>query len=58
MESDGLAGTCTDDVGVARSVGALWLLGGGAWLIGVIVCSGCFVSHNYMSASSRFNIIK
>ena len=48
MGDDQLAGPCTDDVGFANSVGALWLLGGGAWgsvlLIVVVVCLGvtCF----------------
>ena len=33
IEDDGLAGPCTDNVGVAHSVGALLLIGGGACLI-------------------------
>ena len=37
MGDDGLAGPCTGNVGVANSVGALGLLGGGAWLVGVFV---------------------
>ena len=38
MVDHGLAGPCTDSVGVANSVGALWSLGGGAWLIcGVVL---------------------
>ena len=45
---DQLAGPCTDDVGVANSVGALWLLGGGAWVICVVDCCGCLSSGNIL----------
>ena len=39
MGDDPLAGPCTDNLGVALFVGALWQLGGGAWLVCVAVCS-------------------
>ena len=37
---------CTNIVGVAFSVGALGLLGGSAWAVGVVVGCGCFVGGN------------
>ena len=40
MGVDQLAGPCTDDVGIANSIGALWVLGGGAWVICVVDCCG------------------
>ena len=43
MVNDGLAGPCTDNVGVAYSVGALRSMGGGAWVVCVAVCCGCFL---------------
>ena len=45
MVNDRLTGHCTAKVGVANSVGALWLIGG-EWLAGVVVCCGCFVGGN------------
>ena len=33
MGDDLLAGPSNDNVGVADSVGALWSIGGGAWLV-------------------------
>ena len=41
MLHDRLAGPGTDDVGVANSVGALRSIGGGAWLVGVVVMRAC-----------------
>ena len=38
MGHDQLAGPCTSDVGVANSIGALWSLGGCAWVFCVAVC--------------------
>ena len=46
MGDDLLAGPCTGDVGVTNSVGALWQLGGGAWLVCVAICCGYFVGGN------------
>ena len=46
MGNDQLAGPCTDDVGVAFFVGALWQLGGGAWVVCVVVCCGCLAGGN------------
>ena len=46
MVDDWLAGQCSDFLGVANSVGALWSKSGGAWLICVAVCCGCFVGGN------------
>ena len=40
MVDDRLAGHCTNDVGVANSVGVLGSIGGGACLVGVVVCCG------------------
>ena len=37
MGDDVLAGPCTDNVGVANSVAALWLLGGGAWVVCILL---------------------
>ena len=41
MGDDVRAGLCTGNVGIANSVGAQWQLGGGAWVICVVVCCGC-----------------
>ena len=46
MGDDLLAGHCTDEVGFADSVGALWSVGDGAWLVCVAVCCGCFIDNN------------
>ena len=46
MVDDLIAEPYTDEVGVANFVGALWELGGGAWVICVAVCCGCFVGGN------------
>ena len=35
MVDDRLAGPCTSNLDVANSVGALWSIGGGAWLVSV-----------------------
>ena len=44
MGDDGLAGHCTDKVGVADFVGALLSVGdGGAWFVSVAVCCSCLV---------------
>ena len=44
MRDDQLAGLCTDEVGVANFVGALWQLGGDAWVVCVAVCD--FIIHS------------
>ena len=46
MVDEGLAAPCTNDVGVAGSIGALWSVGGGAWVVCVAVCCGCLVGGN------------
>ena len=46
MVDDLIAEPYTDEVGVANFVGALWELGGGAWVFCVAVCCGCFVGGN------------
>ena len=43
MGDDLLAGPCTDEVGIANSISALWQLVGGAWVVCVAVGCGCFV---------------
>ena len=46
MGDDLLAGPSNDNVGVADSVGALWSIDGGAWLVFVVFCCGYFVGGN------------
>ena len=46
MGDDLLAGPSNDNVGVVDSVGALWSIGGGAWLVFVVFCCGYFVGGN------------
>ena len=53
MVANGLAGPCPDVVGIANSVGALWLVGGGAWLVCVVVCSGCLGGYLFYWLVSR-----
>ena len=41
MVDNGLAGPCTDDMGIAYFISARWSIGGGAWLVCVALCCGC-----------------
>ena len=61
MVDDRLAEPCTGNMGVANFVSALRLLGGGAWLGGVVVCCDCFGDpispmHGPASLSSTMQI--
>ena len=56
MGDDVLAGPCTRIVGVANSVGALWSVGGGAWVVCVVVCCGCFVRRKCEGKDVLYNI--
>ena len=43
MGDDQPSGACTNVVGVVNSVGALWLLSGGALLVCVALCFTCLL---------------
>ena len=46
MVDDRLTGHCTDDVGVALFVGALWSLGGCAWVLFAVTKHDNFYTVN------------